>query len=58
MDAVKQSPNGEKNVVSLTVDEELRDLEIDGYKLVFSTRVALMPVALADVRTTESNGNE
>jgi hypothetical protein len=48
--------------VSLAVDEELRDLEIDGYKVAFTTRVALMPVALTPVAPTgakpeESNGH-
>jgi hypothetical protein len=60
--AQSQAPNSAKRVVSLAVDEELRDLEIDGYKVAFTTRVALMPVALTPVAPTgakpeESNGH-
>lgn len=32
------------------INNELRNLEIDGYKIVFTRKVALLPVELADVK--------
>jgi hypothetical protein len=48
----------ERASVSLAVDDELADLEIDGYKVVFTTKVTLMPAKLADVRPTEGSARE
>ncbi len=35
---------------SASVEHELADLEIDGYRIEFSRRVALLPVELAETR--------
>lgn len=33
---------------STAVDDDVRDLEIDGYRIEFGTRVALLPVDLTE----------
>ena len=53
-----RKPDAGQRVASLAVDEELRDLEVDGYKVVFTTRVALMPVALVDVKPAERDSRD
>ena len=50
MTAITRSPAHHNRPVSraASVDDDLRDLEIDGYRIEFSTRVALLPVALEE----------
>lgn len=50
MTAITRTPVHRDRSVSraTSVDDDLRDLEIDGYRIEFSTRVALLPVALEE----------
>ena len=40
------------------VDDELRDLEVDGYKIVFTRKVGLLPVELVDIKPVGDKDNE
>ena len=50
MTAITRTPFHRNRSVSraTSVEDDLRDLEIDGYRIKFSTRVALLPVALEE----------
>lgn len=47
---MSQQNDGAQVAAALDVDEQLRDLEIDGYQVVFTKKIALMPVELTPIR--------